>query len=474
MAGISLEKIEALAPDQSSLVAARKLVKPGGWSGLSSDEAGLIWGECQGSGSSPYRVIVSETDAGYKCTCPSRKFPCKHSLALMWMRAEGKVPFESAATPQWVQDWLARRRTTSSSVAEKNQQDDAPQPKNLAQAVSEKTEEVDPKAEARAEAARERARRDRENAIIAGLDDLDTWLVDQIESGLAGFGGHAGKSCRAIAQRLVDAKAPGLASRVDALPNRIYGLPESARPMAAVEQLGQLHLIAEAYRRQESLSADLRADVRREVGWTQSREALLGEEAAVTITGEWWVVGTVSEVQPDKLRRLETWLWREDAGGGPRTAALLDFVPVAAGQTKGAYRTGEQMKATLVFYPSARPLRALIREITSPAQECSTEIALGDGDLLKAYSEYEESLATIPWLQVWPLKFSDVRVRRNGERLFLCPTQNDDLALPLNSTQSEPASPLLAVGSFSGFALWDGYTCRLCLAQTDLGRWVAE
>lgn len=50
MAGVSLEKIEAIAPDQASLVAARKLVKPSGWSGLSCDSAGLIWGECQGSG----------------------------------------------------------------------------------------------------------------------------------------------------------------------------------------------------------------------------------------------------------------------------------------------------------------------------------------------------------------------------------------------------------------------------------------
>jgi hypothetical protein len=91
MPGISLEKIEAIAPDQASLVAARKLVKPSGWSGLSCDNAGLVWGECQGSGSSPYRVVISEIDAGYKCTCPSRKFPCKHNLALMWMRAEGKM-----------------------------------------------------------------------------------------------------------------------------------------------------------------------------------------------------------------------------------------------------------------------------------------------------------------------------------------------------------------------------------------------
>ena len=113
MAVISLEKIEALAPDQASLIAARKLVKAGGWSGLSFDGSGLVWGECQGSGSSPYRVIVSETDAGYKCTCPSRKFPCKHSLALMWMRADGKLSFERAAVPEWVQDWIRRRRAGS-------------------------------------------------------------------------------------------------------------------------------------------------------------------------------------------------------------------------------------------------------------------------------------------------------------------------------------------------------------------------
>ncbi|MGB6721585.1 MAG: SWIM zinc finger family protein, partial [Terracidiphilus sp.] len=91
MAALSLEKIEAIAPDQASLSAARKLLKPGVWSGLQSDGAELAWGECQGSGATPYRVAISETDAGYKCTCPSRKFPCKHCLALMWMRAEGKT-----------------------------------------------------------------------------------------------------------------------------------------------------------------------------------------------------------------------------------------------------------------------------------------------------------------------------------------------------------------------------------------------
>ena len=83
MLPLPLEKIEALAPDQSSIDAARKLLKPGNWHRLAWDGGELVWGECQGSGATPYRVVIPESDAGYKCSCPSRKFPCKHSLALM-------------------------------------------------------------------------------------------------------------------------------------------------------------------------------------------------------------------------------------------------------------------------------------------------------------------------------------------------------------------------------------------------------
>ncbi len=458
-------------PTKSSLVAARKLTKPSGWSGLSSD-SGVIWGECQGSGASPYRMIVSETDAGYKCTCPSRKFPCKHSLALMWMRAEGKTSFQPATTPEWVQDWLRRRRTGSGTG--NSEKEEAVQSKSLVQASSQQVEEIDPKAEARAAAARDRARRDREDAILAGLDDLDTWLIDQADAGLAGFASHAGKSCRSIARRLVDAKAPGLASRLDGLPNRIYSLPEQARPIASVEQLGQLHLIAEAYRRQESLSIEMRADVRREVGWTQPRESLLSEEGTLCVSGSWRVVGTVSEVQPDKLRRLETWLWREEPTEGPRTAVLLDFVPVASGQTKGSYRTGERITATLVFYPSARPLRALIKEMETPTQECGADLGLPEDDVANAYAGYEDALATIPWINIWPLRFREARVRRNGENLFACSTLNDEVALPIMANQANAVSPLLSIEKFDGFGLWDGYTFRLCFAQTPLGRWVSE
>ena len=41
---LTLDRIEALAPDQASLAAARKLLKSAFWPTLAEDE-GLIWGE---------------------------------------------------------------------------------------------------------------------------------------------------------------------------------------------------------------------------------------------------------------------------------------------------------------------------------------------------------------------------------------------------------------------------------------------
>ena len=67
----SHDRIEQLAPDQASLSAGLKLAKSVNWPVLMRGEGeALIWGECQGSGSAPYRVVVSATagEVVYKCT----------------------------------------------------------------------------------------------------------------------------------------------------------------------------------------------------------------------------------------------------------------------------------------------------------------------------------------------------------------------------------------------------------------------
>ena len=56
----------------------------------------MLWGLCAGSGKNPYQTIVDLSGPAYKCSCPSRKFPCKHALGLLLNWANGSVPEESA------------------------------------------------------------------------------------------------------------------------------------------------------------------------------------------------------------------------------------------------------------------------------------------------------------------------------------------------------------------------------------------
>ena len=467
---LTLERIEGLAPDQASLAAARKLLKPSSWPTLAQGD-GLIWGECQGSGATPYRVVVSEADVGYKCTCPSRKFPCKHTLALMWMRTDRSTSFVSATVPDWVKDWLSRRRGSSTPGKKAEDKDERkPRPSIRLAEMPEATADADPKAEQRAAAARERNRLEREAAVLAGLDELDVWLADQVQHGVANFVAQAAQACRTIAQRLVDAKAPGLAGRLDAVPARLFTLPGPARPSAALRELGQVHLISQAYRRASELSELLAADARQAVGWSVTRDALLNDSGALRVAAKWRVFAVLSEAQPDRLRRVETWLWREN-DGNPACAVLIDFVPVSTGAAAGGYLVGDEIDAELTFYRSCVPLRAQITRLNRGAEQSRRPFTLPMEGLGASYANYEQALAQLPWLGTMPLTFRSASVRRHGERLYLHDEQSE-LSLPLDPSLATHALPLAALHRIDGIGLWNGYEFTMAWAETHLGRWL--
>lgn len=222
------------------------------------------------------------------------------------------------------------------------------------------------------------------------------------------------------------------------------------------------------------MSDALKADVRQAVGWAMTREALLADETALRVRGNWCVVATLSEIQADRLRRIETWLWHEGAEKSPRYALLLDFVPVATGAAIGGYSVGDRLQAELVFYPSSVPLRALIVSAAGAANGPDTELQLPEELLGEAYTTYEMALKEQPWLGTWPLNFRAARVRRSGKSLFLCDagTAAGSTGFPLRPSQWETAAPLARLERLDGIGLWDGRYFTLCWAQTDLGRWV--
>ena len=114
----SAESVLALAPDAASVKAANGLTKPGKWPLLGANEAAL-WGECDGS--STYETQVDLSGPSFRCSCPSHKFPCKHSLALLLLWAKDPTQFQASAAPAWVTEWLASRTERAQKKEDKQQ-----------------------------------------------------------------------------------------------------------------------------------------------------------------------------------------------------------------------------------------------------------------------------------------------------------------------------------------------------------------
>ncbi|MFV2120576.1 SWIM zinc finger family protein, partial [Streptomyces sp. Act-28] len=104
------EQVLALAPDAASRRAGSRLGTAGPWSDTGCGDAGAVWGLCEGSGSTPYRTVVDTAGPAYTCSCPSRKFPCKHvlGLLLLWAADTAAVP-AGASVPDWAERWLEGR-----------------------------------------------------------------------------------------------------------------------------------------------------------------------------------------------------------------------------------------------------------------------------------------------------------------------------------------------------------------------------
>ena len=83
---LTQDQILQLAPDAASAKAGTQLATTAKWTQRNAHPAAL-WGDCQGSGSKPYLTMVDLGNMAFKCSCPSRKFPCKHGLGLLLLYA---------------------------------------------------------------------------------------------------------------------------------------------------------------------------------------------------------------------------------------------------------------------------------------------------------------------------------------------------------------------------------------------------
>ena len=124
---ITEDWILSQAPNASAAQNGRKLSQKGSFSQHGKTEDGtLFWADCAGSGKNPYHTSIdftNETTPTCRCSCPSRQFPCKHAVGLMFEILAGKK-FSVAEVPQ---DLAEKRAKQAAKVAKKEEAAKKPQ-----------------------------------------------------------------------------------------------------------------------------------------------------------------------------------------------------------------------------------------------------------------------------------------------------------------------------------------------------------
>lgn len=130
MISIDESYVEAAAPNTDAMKNGRALVLKGKFSNLHTDpDETLLFGQCQGSGKDPYHCssdFARPEQPTHRCSCPSRQFPCKHCIGLMFAFVQKKALFTKAAIPAD----LASKREKLTARAEKKVED-AAKPKTV-------------------------------------------------------------------------------------------------------------------------------------------------------------------------------------------------------------------------------------------------------------------------------------------------------------------------------------------------------
>jgi hypothetical protein len=227
MISITQDFIAAAAPNAEAAKNGRGLLLKNKFLTLHHSPDETLWfGRCQGSGRTPYLCsadfAVPEKPV-YRCTCPSRQFPCKHALGLLYALAEGKK-FTSAEVPE---ELAARREKVAARVEKKKADADKPVKVNKA-ALAKKIK-----------------------AQLDGIDLLEKLTQDVVRLGIGNMNAKTAHELEEQARQLGNAYLPGAQTALRNYTKLFYSAQGEERAIAgreavyseALDQICRLHAL---------------------------------------------------------------------------------------------------------------------------------------------------------------------------------------------------------------------------------------
>lgn len=228
MVDITETYVDSLALNSAAIKNGRDLVKKNSFPKLClSDDRTLVFGECKGSGKEPYRCsadYIKPESPVFRCSCPSRQFPCKHILGLLYAYAAG-APFQTEDVPEEIADKREkvqkREDKKQESLAEGQTEPAAKRKTNKSALVKKIAAQLD------------------------GLQLLNKLVRDIVQTGLAGVDAKALRTLEEQAKQLGNYYLPGAqASFRELLQLLGQGNQREQDYTEAMDRMTYLHMLA--------------------------------------------------------------------------------------------------------------------------------------------------------------------------------------------------------------------------------------
>ncbi|MEL6148278.1 MAG: hypothetical protein AAFR56_01535 [Chloroflexota bacterium] len=321
-----------------------------------------------------FKVQREDFTKGGTCSC-EQPMPCEHVVGLLLMLVEIPDEFEQAEPPQAVHDWLDKNFQRAKRAYERRHE---------GRPIDVNVEEIHER------------HAQRLHQLQGGMQELELWLENLVRHGLVNPRVQTDEFWKSIADRMVDARAPAVASELTAIGN--LGIHEEDRVEVALERLSRLYLLAKSFRRYDKLPPEAQADMRAATGWFDRPEEVSAEGA---VEDKWTIFAHDRTHVHERLREQRVWLY----GKFTKRYALLHEFAFEDALFDTYLTTGSAFTGKLVFYPSQYPMRAYIQHIADEGNASTSTAWESIHDCIQRYSE---ALSTNPWINEFPCMLQSV------------------------------------------------------------------
>ncbi|MEM7336645.1 MAG: hypothetical protein AAF490_31490 [Chloroflexota bacterium] len=405
----NFEQLLGLSPDHFTIRSGQGNAKKERWLTLGNDQH-LVWGEFNNKGRAPFLVLLNLNEMQFSCNCSSKKFPCQHMVGLHLLWYESADLFTNQPLPKWARAYQTRnlQRWHRSQLAS----NELISSNNL-------------------------------RLLQNGLSELERWLHDLVQNGIATLTDRKKEYWVTIANRMADIQAMALSQQLTDLSKLGQSKPDW--PETYLKRISPLAIMLESFKRFEQQSENAQADLLTALG----RPFPLSKNGRLPKFDQWLVLGHLHE-SIGQQQQSSTWLW------GLNHNQPAQVVQLHRGRHPVGTRfiTGTILSGQLKFLSGSYPLTAQF--VDKPVIKKGAQAQIGTTQINPSLDRFKAAKTQNPWLDRFPMVFRELIPVLDNSRWFLLDDENYCLPLPKKFHYGWHLAALASDGGLTTFGLWDG------------------